>query len=107
MPMAPPITVASEQKATTRQPLIMPTAASIPESSSAVISSTEPASSNAASRALGLRGSCSRGSLIFLGAAGAADSARALVPCEAGAVCGAMPRSAVVVISSLLWRRHW
>ena len=49
-PMAPPITVASEQKATTRQPSMVPTAASMPESSSGVISSSEPSSSSACSR---------------------------------------------------------
>ena len=70
MPMAPPITVASEQKATTRQPLIVPTAASIPESSSGVISSTEPGSSSACSRKFGLRGSCSRGTFTFFGGGG-------------------------------------
>ena len=65
-PIAPPMTVASEQKATTREPLIVPTAASMPESSSGVISSTEPSSSSAARRWFGLRGSSSRGSFSFL-----------------------------------------
>src|SRR5688572_27894117 len=67
--MAPPITVASEQKATTRVPSTAPTAASMPESSSAVISSRVPSSSRAVSRCTGLRGSSTRGS--FAGLAGA------------------------------------
>ena len=65
MPIAPPITVGSEQNATTRQPLTVPTAASIPESSSGVISSNDPSSSSLRSRRLGLRGSCSRGILTL------------------------------------------
>ena len=93
MPIAPPITVASEQKATTRQPLMVPTAASIPESSSGVISSTDPGSSRARSRKLGLRGSWSRGILILAGGAGVA----------AAAVGG----GAMVVIGGLLLHRSW
>src|SRR5262245_43811816 len=61
--MAPPMTVASEQKATVGVPCTRPTAASMPEASSGVISSRVPSSKNAASRWFGLRGSCSRGSL--------------------------------------------
>src|SRR3954451_13336316 len=73
--MAPPITVASEQKATTWVPSTLPTAASMPLPSSAVISSRVPSSKNAASRLFGFRGSCSRGSLTFFGgAAGAAGA---------------------------------
>ena len=65
------MTVASEQKATTGAPCTVPTAASIPESSSGVISSSEPSSSRAVSRSTGLRGSSSRGS--FAGLAGGAS----------------------------------
>ena len=79
MPMAPPITVASEQKATTREPLMVPTAASMPESSSGVISSTEPSSSRAARRWFGLRGSSSRGSFSFFAAGAAGAGAGATV----------------------------
>ena len=57
------MTVASEQKATTGVPSMRPTAASMPLSSSGVISSSEPSSRSAASRRFGLRGSCSRGGL--------------------------------------------
>ena len=57
------MTVASEQKATTRVPSTVPTAASMPESSSGVISSRVPSSRSAVSRCTGLRGSSSRGSL--------------------------------------------
>src|SRR6188472_3161779 len=55
--------VASEQNATTGEPSTLPTAASIPESSSGVISSSVPSSRSAVSRCTGLRGSSSRGSL--------------------------------------------
>ena len=48
--MAPPMTVASEQNATTGDPSILPTAASIPESSSGVISSSVPWSTRAVFR---------------------------------------------------------
>src|SRR3954452_20789538 len=65
-PMAPPITVASEQKATTRVPSTAPTAASMPESSSGVISSRLPSSKSAVSRWTGLRGSASLGSFAGL-----------------------------------------
>src|SRR6187551_2524435 len=60
------MTVASEQKATTRVPPTAPTAASMPESSSGVISSRVPSSRSAVSRCTGLRGSSSRGSLVGL-----------------------------------------
>src|SRR5215207_8916256 len=49
--------VASEQKATEVAPSMRPIAASMPESSSGVISSTDPGSKSWASRAAGLRGS--------------------------------------------------
>src|SRR5688572_7727872 len=61
--MAPPMTVASLQKATTAVPSTRPVAASMPESSSGVRSSSVPSSNRAVSRWTGLRGSCSRGSL--------------------------------------------
>src|SRR3954447_7536500 len=78
--MAPPITVASEQKATTCVPSTLPTAASMPPPSSAVISSRPPSSKTAASRLFGFRGSCSRGTLTFFGgAAGASGAAGAWV----------------------------
>ena len=99
-PMAPPITVASEQKATTRQPLTVPTAASMPESSSGVISSTEPGSSRACSRKCGLRGSCSRGTLTFAGG-------RAAAPMRAGGPFAVFGGGAMMVMVSLLWRTHW
>src|SRR5690242_12794446 len=67
--MAPPMVVASEQNATTGEPSTLPIAASIPESSSGVISSRVPSSKSAVSRLTGFRGSCSRGS--FAGLAGA------------------------------------
>ena len=58
------MTVASEQKATTRVPSTVPTAASMPESSSGVISSQRALVEAAPrSRVTGLRGSCSRGQL--------------------------------------------
>src|SRR3954468_11528220 len=70
--MAPPMTVASEQNATTWVPSTLPTAASMPLPSSGVISSSVPSSKNAASRKFGLRGSWSRGGLAgFAGAVGA------------------------------------
>src|SRR4029079_15527800 len=71
--MAPPITVVSEQNATTWVPATLPTAASMPLPSSGVISSRVPSSKNAASRKFGLRGSSSRGSLagFWTGAGGA------------------------------------
>ena len=52
LPIAPPMTVASEQKATVWVPSTVPTAASMPQSSSSLISSSEPWSKNAASRLL-------------------------------------------------------
>ena len=63
--------VASEQNATTGEPSTLPTAASIPESSSGVISSSEPSSKSAVSRLTGWRGSSSRGS--FAGLTGGAS----------------------------------
>ncbi len=56
-PMAPPWMVASEQKATDVAPSMRPIAASIPESSSSVMSSTVPGSNSWPSRVSGLRGS--------------------------------------------------
>jgi len=67
--MAPPITVASEQKATVCTPSTSPTAASIPLSPSSLMSSAVPSSKNASSLILGLRGSSSRGSFGGFGAA--------------------------------------
>src|SRR6478735_2312535 len=64
--MAPPMTVASEQNATARVPSTLPIAASMPESSSGVISSRLPSSKSAVSRCTGLRGSSSRGSFAGL-----------------------------------------
>src|SRR3954447_9940433 len=60
------MTVASEQNATVCTPSTLPTAASMPLSSSAVISSRLSASKSAASRLFGFRGSSSRGSLAGL-----------------------------------------
>ena len=67
-PIAPPITVASEQKATVWVPSTVPTAASMPLSSSGLISSRLPSSKKAANRVFGLRGSSSRGSFSLAGA---------------------------------------
>src|SRR3954453_5499822 len=55
--MAPPMTVASEQKATTGTPEAVPRAASIPLRSGSLISSIEPSSRKDASRSCGSRGS--------------------------------------------------
>ena len=94
------MTVASEQKATTRLPLIVPTAASMPESSSGVINSTEPSSNSAWSRKLGLRGSSSRGNFSFFTCAPAGErSGPAAGPAGGG--------GAVVVICRSPWRRRW
>src|SRR5688572_19679625 len=60
------MTVASEQNATTRVPRTAPTAASMPESSSGVISSSVPSAKSAVSRFTGCRGSSSRGSFAGL-----------------------------------------
>src|SRR5215212_4864478 len=62
--MAPPMTVGSEQNTTTRRPFTRPTAASIPESSSGVITSSVPSSSRALIRWTGYRGSSVRGGLV-------------------------------------------
>ena len=56
-PIAPPCTVGSDANATAGPPLIRPTPASIPLSSSAVMVVNDPGSNRAAIRTLGLRGS--------------------------------------------------
>src|SRR6478735_666553 len=57
VPMAPPITVPSVQKAMVRTPLTVPAAASTPERSRSCSSSTLPLSKNVLSRSSGSRGS--------------------------------------------------
>src|SRR5688500_3516799 len=77
------MTVASEQNATTGAPLTRPTAASMPESSSGVMASKVPSSSNARNRCTGWRGSWSRGGLVGLaGVAGAAGASAVWVMCS-------------------------
>jgi len=63
--MAPPWMVASEQNATEVAPSIRPMAASMPESSSGVISSTVPGSNSCCSRPSGLRGSSALAATTF------------------------------------------
>src|SRR6201996_1789500 len=57
MPIAPPITVPSVQKAMVRRPLTVPAAASTPERSRSCSSSTLPSSKNVRRRSSGSRGS--------------------------------------------------
>ncbi len=64
-PIAPPWMVASEQNATDVAPSIRPIAASIPESSSSVMSSTVPGSKSIPSRVSGLRGSSALSTTTF------------------------------------------